>query len=381
MWALSPSGLQGRSLVEALAEEVSTFSRRTGVEASFVEQGDNASLDEQRAVALLRVAQEALRNVEKHATARRVRVRLEVEHGAGQQRSLSIVDDGRGFALPLPTDARGAGFGLISMRERSRLAGGDLYIESSRLRYTRPRTCTRWQRAQKSNVPRRSSWPSCPSSRSACSSSTTILAREGIRRLVEGRPNMLVIGEASDGLEGAARCLALRPDVILMDLQMPQPTASPAFAQCARHWPEARVLVLTTFGEDEHFFEALRRSARIPAEERRRGRSGRCDRDRSSWRRAGPAEAGHAFAVERFGALAERAQMAEVLTEREAEVLRLVATGARNRDIAAGLVVAEKTIKHHVGQIHAKLGVRTRTEAVARARQLGLLPLDSFAIA
>ena len=73
--------------------------------------------------------------------------------------------------------------------------------------------------------------------------------------------------------------------------------------------------------------------------------------------------------------------VADVLTAREAEVLRLVATGARNREIAAGLVVAEKTIKHHVGQIHAKLGVRTRTEAVARARQLGLLPLDSFAIA
>jgi LuxR family maltose regulon positive regulatory protein len=68
------------------------------------------------------------------------------------------------------------------------------------------------------------------------------------------------------------------------------------------------------------------------------------------------------------------------LTEREIEVLRILATGARNKEIAARLLVAEKTVKHHVGQIHAKLGVRTRTEAVARGRDLGLVPLDSFAL-
>ena len=84
------------------------------------------------------------------------------------------------------------------------------------------------------------------------------VAREGIRRLVEGRPNMLVIGESSDGLEGAARSLALRPDVILMDLQMPRLSGVACIRAVRETWPEARVLVLTTFGQDEHLFEALR---------------------------------------------------------------------------------------------------------------------------
>ena len=84
--------------------------------------------------------------------------------------------------------------------------------------------------------------------------------------------------------------------------------------------------------------------------------------------------------VDRFGPMAQRQHLPEPLTERELEVLRMMASGARNKEIAAQLVVAGKTVKHHVGQIYTKLGVRTRTEAVARARQVGLLPLDSFAI-
>jgi DNA-binding NarL/FixJ family response regulator len=166
-----------------------------------------------------------------------------------------------------------------------------------------------------------------------------------------------------------------------MDLQMPRLSGVAAIRSLREAWPEARVLVLTTFGQDEHLFEALRAGAR-----------GYLLKSVGGDELAQAIQSVHAGGalvqpalttrlVDRFGALAEREQLAETLTEREAEVLRLLATGARNREIAARLVVTEKTIKHHVGQIHAKLGVRTRTEAVARARQLGLLPLDAFAIA
>ena len=82
--------------------------------------------------------------------------------------------------------------------------------------------------------------------------------------------------------------------------------------------------------------------------------------------------------LDRFGELATRERLPEALTEREVEVLRLVASGSRNREIAERLVVSEKTVKYHLGQVYAKLAVTGRTEAVARARELGILPLDAL---
>jgi DNA-binding NarL/FixJ family response regulator len=82
--------------------------------------------------------------------------------------------------------------------------------------------------------------------------------------------------------------------------------------------------------------------------------------------------------LDRFGELATRERLPEALTEREVEVLRLVASGSRNREIAERLVVSEKTVKYHLGQAYAKLAVTGRTEAVARARELGILPLDAL---
>ena len=84
------------------------------------------------------------------------------------------------------------------------------------------------------------------------------LAREGIRRLLDGRDDVVVMGEAEDGVEGVERALALRPDVILMDLQMPRLSGVGAIQALREPWPEARVLILTTFAQDEHLFEALR---------------------------------------------------------------------------------------------------------------------------
>ena len=82
--------------------------------------------------------------------------------------------------------------------------------------------------------------------------------------------------------------------------------------------------------------------------------------------------------LDRFGELATRERLPESLTEREVEVLRLVATGSRNKEIAEQLVVSEKTVKYHLGQAYAKLAVTGRTEAVARARELGILSLDAL---
>jgi DNA-binding NarL/FixJ family response regulator len=166
-----------------------------------------------------------------------------------------------------------------------------------------------------------------------------------------------------------------------MDLQMPRVSGVTAIRLLREAWSEARVLVLTAFAQDEYLFEALRAGARgyllksaevdELVEAIQEVHAGRTLVTPSLTPRL----------VERVSWIDESSHIAEALTEREAEVLRLIATGARNRDVADQLVITENTVKHHIGQIHAKLGVRTRTQAVVRARRLGLLPIDDLAVA
>jgi len=185
-----------------------------------------------------------------------------------------------------------------------------------------------------------------------------------------------VMGEAVDGVEGVERALALRPDVILMDLQMPRLSGVGAVQALHEQWPEARVLIVTTFAQDEHLFEALRAGAR-----------GYLLKDAGADELAAAITTVHeggslvqsAMAsrlLDRFGELATRERLPDVLTEREVEVLRLAAAGARNKEIAERLVISEKTAKNTLSRVYGKLGAASRAEAVARGRSLGLLPLD-----
>jgi DNA-binding NarL/FixJ family response regulator len=308
---------------------------------------------------------------------------VELETHEGTRRlQLLIVDDGRGFAARPPASGDGDGFGMISMRERMHLVGGELDVESAPGWGTRVVARLTVPPVSQVEVP---SVASVPANETETIRLLLVddhpLAREGLRRLLADRPEIVVVGEATDGVEGVERSLAVRPDVILMDLQMPRLSGAGAIRALRDAWPDARVLVVTTFAQDEHLFEALRAGARGYL-----------------LKSAGPTELVDAIRavheggamvqpsltarlVDRLGPRAEREQLVEPLTEREIEVLRALATGARNKEIAAQLVVAEKTVKHHVGQIHAKLGVRNRTEAVARGRDLGIVPLDSFALA
>jgi DNA-binding NarL/FixJ family response regulator/two-component sensor histidine kinase len=379
IWGKTPSLLDGHSLAEALAEEVEEFGRRTRVLATFVQLGGPVALDDERSVALLRVAQEALHNVEKHAAADRVRVELETDTAAGEVRLL-VADDGSGFELAHIDAAHRDSFGLISMNERARLAGGEIEIESAAGWGTRvcarvPMTVPSYAGVDRESEPEESEpvrvlivddYP---------------LARNGLRRALEDYPNVVVVGDARDATEALDLTVALRPDVILMDLQMPRVSGMTAIRLVREAWPEARILVLTAFAQDEYLFEALRAGAR-----------GYLLKSAELGELVEAIQQVHAGStlvaasltprlVERVSWIDERSHVAETLTERETEVLRRVATGARNRDIADQLVITEKTVKHHIGQIHAKLGARTRTEAVARARRLGLLPIDDFAAA
>ena len=201
--------------------------------------------------------------------------------------------------------------------------------------------------------------------------------REGLRTLLATQPDFEVVGEAADGAEALRLCPAVRPDVVLMDLRMPNLGGVAATRQLRAAHPDVRVLVLTTFDDDEDIFEGLRAGA-----------LGYLLKDAGSaklFEAVRAAARGESFlqpsvaakVVAEFARLAEGAPRGEALvdplSDRELEVLRLVAQGASNKEVAAALHIAEGTVKNHLTNVFSKLGVRDRTQAALKARSLGLI--------
>ncbi|HQF72222.1 MAG TPA: response regulator transcription factor [Promineifilum sp.] len=197
------------------------------------------------------------------------------------------------------------------------------------------------------------------------------LMRQGLRTLLDLEPGMHVIGEAADGANGVRLALELRPDVVLMDVQMPGLNGVEATAALCAAWPAARVVILTTFDRDDYVFQAIRAGAMgyllkdAPAEELLR-----------TIRRVA---AGEAFIQPEIASrtlrelLRPKEAPLEPLSEREREVLVLLAQGASNRDIADRLVISEGTVKNHVSSILGKLQAENRTQAAELARRYGLM--------
>ena len=207
------------------------------------------------------------------------------------------------------------------------------------------------------------------------------LFREGLRTLLDLQPDIEVVGEAKDGRE-AIECVArAAPDVALMDLQMPVLDGVAATRDIRARHPNTQVIVLTTFDDDEYVFEALRAGAvgyllKDVASDRL-AEAIRCAARGESFLQPSVA----AKVVAEFTRLADaphaRARanqsLIEPLSDRELEILRLVAAGASNKEVAATLVIAEGTAKNHVTNILSKLGVRDRTQAALKAKELGLV--------
>ncbi len=208
------------------------------------------------------------------------------------------------------------------------------------------------------------------------------LFREGVASLLERAPDMLLVGQAGTGEEARQLVDDLRPQVVLMDLQMPGGGGIEATRAIVDAHPSVGVIVLTMFEDDESVFAAIRAGARGYVLK---------DADRGSLVRAiravasGEALLGEAVArrvLQYFGRPVEQPtrQSVEVsgggafegLTPRELEVLRLIARGERNREIAERLVIAEKTLGNHISSIFSKLQVTDRTQAALRAREAGL---------
>jgi DNA-binding NarL/FixJ family response regulator len=204
------------------------------------------------------------------------------------------------------------------------------------------------------------------------------LFREGLKTLLAVQPDFEVIGEASNGEEALRLSATLKPGVILMDLRMPVLDGVRTTERLREVLPDARVIMLTTFDDDDLVFDGLRAGA-----------TGYLLKDVSSeklFEAVRAAAKGEYFLLPSITAkvIAEfsrlprainhkQSELAESLSPRELEILRLVATGVSNKEIADRLVISEGTVKNHLSSILSKLSVKDRLQAVIKAREVGIL--------
>ena len=208
------------------------------------------------------------------------------------------------------------------------------------------------------------------------------LIRQGIRLLLEMEADIQVVGQAANGRDALEQAGALHPDVVLMDVRMPEMDGVAATRELGGRFPEIKVIILTTFEDDETVFEGLKAGARgyllkdISSEEMaaavRRVAAGEALIEPRLTRKV-LAEFSRLAAATDKPPAPRPATLADPLTERELEVLRALARGLSNREIAEELVITEGTVKNHVSSLIDKLGVRDRTQAILKGQELGLI--------
>ena len=205
------------------------------------------------------------------------------------------------------------------------------------------------------------------------------LFREGLRVVLSMQPNFEVVGEAADGVDALTLANDSRPHVILMDLRMPRLGGVEATRRLRAAYPDIKVIVLTTFDDDEDVFEALRAGAAgyllKDAPPEKLGDAIRAAARGESFLQPSIA----AKVVAEFNRLSQprpanpRRTLREPLSGRECQILQKLTEGKSNKEIAGALNLAEGTVKNHLSNIFGKLGVLDRTQAALLARELGLL--------
>lgn len=203
--------------------------------------------------------------------------------------------------------------------------------------------------------------------------------RDGVRLILNQQDDFEILGEAGDGGEALELIRRTAPDVVLMDLRMPKMGGIEATLKITAEAPSVKVIILTTFEEDEEVFGALRAGASGFLLKDARSEN-LCDAIRmaargETWLQPSVASK----LVAEFGRLTQRPTppenniLLELLTRREREVLRCLADGMTNKEIGRRLMVSEGTVKNHMSQVLGKLQVLDRTQAALRARELGLI--------
>jgi two-component system, NarL family, response regulator LiaR len=201
------------------------------------------------------------------------------------------------------------------------------------------------------------------------------IVREGLRALLATEPDLELVGEATDGIQAVTKARALKPDVILLDLMMPRMDGVEAITEIKKDWQEAHIIVLTSFSDDEKVFSAIRSGA-----------LGYLLKDSSPQDLLNAIHTvakGEGFLSPSIASKVMREinqppklpPTKDPLTERENEILQLVAQGLTNDQIAERLVVSERTVRTHVSNILAKLQLANRTQAALYALKEGLASL------
>jgi NarL family two-component system response regulator LiaR len=202
------------------------------------------------------------------------------------------------------------------------------------------------------------------------------VVRRGLQTLISSEPNMEVIGEAVDGVDAVQKALELEPDVILLDMVMPRQNGLEAIVQIKQTRPDARILILTSFAEDDKVFPSIKAGA-----------LGYLLKDSSPEQLLqaildvyrGEPSLHPSIALKLMRELNQPPDLPpteEPLTEREVEVLKLVARGLTNQEIASTLVISERTVGNHIGNILSKLHLANRTQAALYALRQGLASLN-----
>jgi DNA-binding NarL/FixJ family response regulator len=191
--------------------------------------------------------------------------------------------------------------------------------------------------------------------------------RHGLRQIIDAEPDMTVIAEAGNGEEAVRKALPLQPDIILMDVMMPKMNGVEATQTIAQEWPEARIVMLTVSDDDENLFESIKGGALgFLTKDVAPDALVQAIRDTVQGESAlSPFIAARMVRFIQRGGPEQVRKPPANLTEREDEILRLIARGARDREIAEQLFISESTVKKHVQNVLRKLHARNRVEAVS----------------
>ena len=362
-----------RSVISDLREEALGEDARSVATAWGMRTGINVSLELASAShpaeirhATLAILREALRNVEQHARSSRVRVSLQ---RIGERLVLIVADDGAGFRLPADlAELQAVGHsGLIAMDGRARQLGGTLTIRS-------------WP-GQGTEVEAEIPLPAGPRQQRLacrwCRLSGWIIAdrnpvlRLGLHAMLEHVPGIEIVAEADNGEDAVALVRSHHPDVLLLDARMPMPGGSVTIPQVRQL---TQVVMLTCADDANLVMRAVVAGASgcFMHGEFEQGDLVQVVMD-AGRRRPVPARQADLDAASSLPADGGRAKSRPAgLRPREREVMRLIAEGLSNRQIAARLVISEKTVKNHICSIYQCFGVRERSQAVSRWRQLSL---------